>query len=367
MKILPSALSIAIAAVVPGIFKATAGSLSRYGVFGELARIGAITGVFVVVLAASERKFLIHVYKQGIPSLLMMSCSVSISLAMRPPPASSCIAIEHLQPVIGCGRRVVTEYQSNSQDLLVSLVLLFLLALEDSSDLITDAAEETANNGGGGEGLLVLLSGSLLSSCVSSSHSGCSGSASRERSAIGASAVHTSHKLLAGGRVHVDCDDCDEDHVTGVDGEDDGVEVGARCVVGDLYLNLVRLSPRELVCGCVLLSQVGEEKETRMARQRRREPALTHSPLSIIILHLSIVEVLYTKEAPLLVLSREDRHTGLGFEPQSQQLFSAGNWILDLLDFLDLLDSGSEKSITQPTGGVCLPSHKCGKGSVLSN
>jgi oligosaccharide translocation protein RFT1 len=67
MKILPSAVSIAIAAVVPGIFKVTAGSLSRYGVFGELARIGAITGVFVVVLAVSERKFLIHVYKQVRP------------------------------------------------------------------------------------------------------------------------------------------------------------------------------------------------------------------------------------------------------------------------------------------------------------
>lgn len=64
MKILPSAVSIAIAAVVPSIFKATAGLLSKYGVVGELARIGAITGVFVVALAVSERKFLIHVYKQ---------------------------------------------------------------------------------------------------------------------------------------------------------------------------------------------------------------------------------------------------------------------------------------------------------------
>lgn len=64
MKILPSAVSIAIAAVVPSIFKTTAGLLSKYGVIGELARIGAITGVFVVTLAVSERNFLIHVYKQ---------------------------------------------------------------------------------------------------------------------------------------------------------------------------------------------------------------------------------------------------------------------------------------------------------------
>lgn len=60
-------MSIAIAAVVPDIFKATAGLLSRYGVFGELARIGAITGVFVAALAVSERKFLVHVYKQVRP------------------------------------------------------------------------------------------------------------------------------------------------------------------------------------------------------------------------------------------------------------------------------------------------------------
>ena len=57
-------MSIAIAAVVPSIFKATTGMLSKYGVVGELVRIGAITGVFVVALAVSERKFLIHVYKQ---------------------------------------------------------------------------------------------------------------------------------------------------------------------------------------------------------------------------------------------------------------------------------------------------------------
>ncbi|THZ47704.1 oligosaccharide translocation protein RFT1 [Aureobasidium pullulans] len=63
-KILPSAVSIAVAAVVPSIFKATTGLLSRYGIIGELARIGAITGVFVLVLAVSERKFLVHVYKQ---------------------------------------------------------------------------------------------------------------------------------------------------------------------------------------------------------------------------------------------------------------------------------------------------------------
>ncbi|KAG9649901.1 Rft-1-domain-containing protein, partial [Aureobasidium melanogenum] len=66
-KILPSAVSIAVTAVVPSIFKATAGLLSRYGVFGELARIGAITGIFVVALAVSERNFLIHVYKQVRP------------------------------------------------------------------------------------------------------------------------------------------------------------------------------------------------------------------------------------------------------------------------------------------------------------
>lgn len=64
MNMLPSAVSIAIAAVVPSIFKASAGLLSRYGVVGELARIGAIAGVFVIALAVSERKFLIHVYKQ---------------------------------------------------------------------------------------------------------------------------------------------------------------------------------------------------------------------------------------------------------------------------------------------------------------
>ncbi|KAK6000786.1 hypothetical protein QM012_003511 [Aureobasidium pullulans] len=67
MKILPSAVSIAIAAVVPSIFKSTAGLLSKYGVVGDFARIGAITGVFVVALAASERKFLIHLYKQVRP------------------------------------------------------------------------------------------------------------------------------------------------------------------------------------------------------------------------------------------------------------------------------------------------------------
>lgn len=63
-KILPSAVSIAVAAVVPSIFKATTGLLSRYGIIGELARIGAISGVFVLALAVSERKFLVYVYKQ---------------------------------------------------------------------------------------------------------------------------------------------------------------------------------------------------------------------------------------------------------------------------------------------------------------
>jgi oligosaccharide translocation protein RFT1 len=66
-KILPSAVSIAIAAVVPSIFKATTGMLSKYGIVGELARIGAITGVFAIALVVSERKFLIHVYKQVKP------------------------------------------------------------------------------------------------------------------------------------------------------------------------------------------------------------------------------------------------------------------------------------------------------------
>jgi oligosaccharide translocation protein RFT1 len=41
--------------------------LSKYGVVGELARIGAITGVFAIALVVSERKFLIHVYKQVRP------------------------------------------------------------------------------------------------------------------------------------------------------------------------------------------------------------------------------------------------------------------------------------------------------------
>ena len=63
-KILPSAVSIAIAAVVPSIFKTTTGILSRYGVMGELVRIGGITGVFAIALTVSERKFLVHVYKQ---------------------------------------------------------------------------------------------------------------------------------------------------------------------------------------------------------------------------------------------------------------------------------------------------------------
>ncbi|KAI4797014.1 oligosaccharide translocation protein RFT1 [Aureobasidium sp. EXF-8845] len=66
-RILPSAVSIAIAAVVPSIFKASTGMLSRYGSVGELARIGPITGVFAIALVVSERKFLIHVYKQVRP------------------------------------------------------------------------------------------------------------------------------------------------------------------------------------------------------------------------------------------------------------------------------------------------------------
>jgi oligosaccharide translocation protein RFT1 len=66
-KILPSAVSVAVAAVVPSIFKATTGMLSKYGIIGELARIGAITGVFAITLVVSERKFLIHVYKQVRP------------------------------------------------------------------------------------------------------------------------------------------------------------------------------------------------------------------------------------------------------------------------------------------------------------
>jgi oligosaccharide translocation protein RFT1 len=60
-------VSIAISAVVPSIFKATTGMLSKYGIVGELARIGAITGVFGIALVVSERKFLIHVYKQVKP------------------------------------------------------------------------------------------------------------------------------------------------------------------------------------------------------------------------------------------------------------------------------------------------------------
>ncbi|KAI5211488.1 hypothetical protein AUEXF2481DRAFT_85356 [Aureobasidium subglaciale EXF-2481] len=63
-KILPSGFSIAIAAVVPSIFKATTGVLSRYGVIGELARIAAISGVFVIALAIAERRFIMHVYRQ---------------------------------------------------------------------------------------------------------------------------------------------------------------------------------------------------------------------------------------------------------------------------------------------------------------
>jgi oligosaccharide translocation protein RFT1 len=41
--------------------------LSKYGIVGELARLGAITGVFGIALVVSERKFLIHVYKQVRP------------------------------------------------------------------------------------------------------------------------------------------------------------------------------------------------------------------------------------------------------------------------------------------------------------
>lgn len=139
----------------------------------------------------------------------------------------------------------------NSQGFLASLALL---ALDDSSNFVANAAEETANKGllltallllgllllaidllngggGGGEGLLILLSLSLLSSCISSGHSGCGGSASRERTTIGASAVDTSHELLAGRRVHVDSNDCDDSQVVVVGGNDGDVEVGARCVL----------------------------------------------------------------------------------------------------------------------------------------
>jgi oligosaccharide translocation protein RFT1 len=64
LDILPSAASIAIAAVVPSILKATTSLLTQYGIIGELARLATIIGIFVVALAVSERRFLAHVYRQ---------------------------------------------------------------------------------------------------------------------------------------------------------------------------------------------------------------------------------------------------------------------------------------------------------------
>ena len=47
---LPNFASIAIAAGVPTLVKTSSGMLSKYGIFGELARLGAIAAAFAVLL-----------------------------------------------------------------------------------------------------------------------------------------------------------------------------------------------------------------------------------------------------------------------------------------------------------------------------
>ncbi|KAK5684200.1 Oligosaccharide translocation protein rft1 [Elasticomyces elasticus] len=61
--LLPNMYAVGAAAVVPSLLNQTAGTLGQYGLFGELARVGAVGGAFTVFIAFTERKFLLDCYR----------------------------------------------------------------------------------------------------------------------------------------------------------------------------------------------------------------------------------------------------------------------------------------------------------------
>jgi hypothetical protein len=66
---LPSGLSVAGAVVMPSLMGFRFGEryLARYGVFGELVRVGAVGGVYVVYVLVCERRFLMECYRMVRP------------------------------------------------------------------------------------------------------------------------------------------------------------------------------------------------------------------------------------------------------------------------------------------------------------
>ncbi|KAF7197373.1 Oligosaccharide translocation protein RFT1 [Pseudocercospora fuligena] len=63
--ITPSMYATAGAVVVPGLLKQTAGILSRYGIIGELVRVGAIGTGLVLFIAVTERQFLLDCWRRA--------------------------------------------------------------------------------------------------------------------------------------------------------------------------------------------------------------------------------------------------------------------------------------------------------------
>ncbi|KAK5704648.1 Oligosaccharide translocation protein rft1 [Elasticomyces elasticus] len=62
--LLPNMYAVGAAVVVPSLLSRTAGMLVRYGLLGELARVGAVGGAFAVFIAFTERKFLLDCYRR---------------------------------------------------------------------------------------------------------------------------------------------------------------------------------------------------------------------------------------------------------------------------------------------------------------
>ncbi|OCK85165.1 Rft-1-domain-containing protein [Lepidopterella palustris CBS 459.81] len=69
-----STYSIAAAVAVPGVLKATDGVLSQHGLLGNIARSGAVTMIFGVMLGFFEREYIVRCYKmlrpQSVPKVV---------------------------------------------------------------------------------------------------------------------------------------------------------------------------------------------------------------------------------------------------------------------------------------------------------
>ncbi|KAK4497999.1 hypothetical protein PRZ48_010655 [Zasmidium cellare] len=64
VDLMPNIYATGAAIVIPSLLSQTSGLLAKYGLLGELVRVGAIGGVFALFVAVTERRFLLDCYRR---------------------------------------------------------------------------------------------------------------------------------------------------------------------------------------------------------------------------------------------------------------------------------------------------------------